>query len=148
MLDFVDYASPMPDYFDTPDDTRLVAHVLVMGEPKSKGRPRFRAGQGAYTDKGTVEAERRVRDAFLAVDVPDYRLDATFRLDVDFYLGTRRHVDLDNLVKLVKDALNGVAYTDDHLIVDERARKWHTNRDRARTELFLYVVPGDREEAA
>lgn len=145
MLDFLDYAAPMPDYFDTPDETRLVAHLVVMGDPRAKARPRV-TRNGTFTPKGTVDAEARVRAAFETLNLPDYRLDATFRIDVDFYLGTRRHVDLDNLVKLVKDALNGVAYTDDHLVVDERARKWHTTRDRARTELFLYLIPGDREE--
>jgi len=144
VISFPDYASPMPEMFDAPDDTRLVAHVTVMGEPKAKGRPRFKVGQGAYTDPATRSAEGRVRAAFEAVDHPDYPKGGTFRLDVDFYLGTRRHVDVDNLMKLVKDALNGVAYEDDWRVFDERGRKWHT--DNPRTELFLYLIPGDREE--
>lgn len=144
MISFPDYASPMPPFFDTPDESRLVAHVTVMGEPKAKSRPRFRAGQGAYSDGKTVAAEARVRAAFEAVDHPDYSLNGTFRLDVDFYLGTRRHVDIDNLMKLVKDALNGVAYEDDWRVFDERGRKWHS--DNPRTELFLYLIPGDRQE--
>lgn len=145
MLEFRNYAAPMPDYFDSPDQTRLVAHVIVMGEPRAKARPRV-TSRGAYTPKVTRDAEAAVRAAFEAVDLPDYPRNGIFRLDVDFYLGTRRHVDVDNLLKLVKDGLNGAAFDDDSQVYVERGRKWHTARDRARTELWLYLIPADREE--
>jgi Holliday junction resolvase RusA-like endonuclease len=103
---------------------------------------------GTFTPANTRAHTAKIRAAFQALDIPEYDKEATFRLDVHFYLGTRRHVDGDNLLKLVKDALNVVAYDDDWRVYDSRAMKWHTTRERARTEIFLYTIPKDREEAA
>jgi len=130
-----------------PTDKVLVAHLVVPGEPYSKGRPRV-TKNGTYTPANTRLQTAKVRDAFKALDLPEYDKEGTFRLDAHFYLGTRRHVDGDNLLKLVKDALNVIAYDDDHRVYDSRVKKWHTSKERARTELFLYTIPKDREEAA
>lgn len=125
----------------------LVAAFTVDGEPYSKGRPRV-TRNGTFTPKNTREHTARVRAVFKSLDLPDYDRAGIFGLDVTFYLGTHRRVDCDNLVKLVKDALNVVAYDDDHLVYVGRYEKWHTTRERARTEVQLYSIPDDREESA
>lgn len=49
--------------------------------------------------------------------------------------------DLDNLIKFVLDALNGVMYIDDHQIVSIKARKEYVTADESPcTEISLYKV--------
>jgi Holliday junction resolvase RusA-like endonuclease len=71
---------------------------------------------------------------------------ACVRMDVAFYLGTHRRVDVDNLAKAASDALNERAYDDDWRIHELRATKHYTTRDRARTEVTIYAINPDREE--
>lgn len=122
----------------------LVAELTVPGEPRAKARPRV-TRRGAYTPKTTVDYENAVRAVWDAVARPDKP--SCVRLDVAFYLGTHRRVDTDNLAKAVKDALNGRAYDDDWRVHDLRAVKFYTSRDRARTEIRVYSIDADREEA-
>lgn len=102
----------------------LVAQFEIEGEPVVKGRPRFTRNGRTYTPKTTVEAELRVAEAFKAAAggfVPE-RSDV-YALHVLFEMGTLRRKDIDNLLKLVMDALNGVAWVDDHQVVEVLARK-------------------------
>ena len=46
--------------------------------------------------------------------------------------------DLDNVAKLIFDALNGVAWYDDNAIVDTQVRKFYS--DTPRVEVFIRVV--------
>lgn len=125
----------------------LVAHVVIPGDPYTQARARV-TRYSTYTPKNTKNHTDKVRAEFIATEVADYPLDATFRLDTHFYLGTRRRADNTNLTKLVEDALNKVAYEDDWRIYSSRIEKFHTTKARARTELFLYTIDPDREEAA
>ncbi len=121
-----------------------VATLTIPGEPIAKGRPRHMKGGHTYTPKSTREFEARVRAAWDAEPRPD--MPACVRLDVAFYLGTHRRVDVDNLVKAIGDALNARAYDDDWRIHDLRASKHYTSRDRARTEVTIHAINPDREE--
>lgn len=113
----------------------------VMGEPMSKSRPRFNPKTGrAYTPERTREAERAVRDAYEA-NAGDYQFLNGVGIELRFFLGTRRVKDTDNLTKLVKDALNNVAYPDDAAVSVEGAVRYFTTRERARTEVLLFHVP-------
>ena len=107
--------------------------------PKSKERPRTPRGGGrSYTPRATLEAEKAIREQWPS-DVPP--IEGQCRVDIGF---TRDEVifeieelpprdtkgkgnrDLDNVTKLVTDALNGVAYLDDKQIVDLRG-EWLAN---------------------
>jgi len=92
----------------------------VRGEPLPKERPRVLRGH-TYTPRRTLEAERGVREAASLAGVRPRR--GPVMLSVVFYRSTRRRVDLDNLVKLVQDALNGYAWEDDSQIEALSARK-------------------------
>src|SRR5690606_37651380 len=110
IVTFTPYNHAMPDYYAGVNaERRVVARLTVMGEPKAKERPRAQpGGKGrSYTPKATRDAETIIQNAWDALTLPDYPTAGTFRIDVCCYLGTRRHVDGDNLLKLVKDALNG-----------------------------------------
>lgn len=123
----------------------LIATLTISGEPRAKARPRHMKGGHSYTPKGTREFEALVAATWDEGPRPD--MPACVRLDVDFFLGTHRRVDVDNLVKAIADGLNGRAYDDDWRIHDMRARKFYTSRDRARTEVRVYAIHGDRDEA-
>jgi Holliday junction resolvase RusA-like endonuclease len=114
-------------------------HIVVAGEAKGKDRPLFNRKTGvAYTKAGTVTAEREIRQAWRECGEPrmpdDVALEVVinvfvtrpkghFKKNVELSTEGLRHPiprnrkpDLDNVCKLVLDALNKQAYRDDVLI--------------------------------
>jgi Holliday junction resolvase RusA-like endonuclease len=70
--------------------------------------------------------------------------DEPVELTVTFYRGDRVGCDLDNLVKLVSDGLNKLAFTDDKLVerLDARLHRatpaeWRRRADEPRTEVSV-----------
>ena len=114
---------------------------VVDGEPIAKGRARSTRSGHHYTPKKTQEAEAHVRYiAQSTIGLSGYVVekDVPLAMSCCFMLtkpksgpnskradgeGCTKKPDLDNLVKLVKDALNGVAYDDDSAIVKLTAEK-------------------------
>lgn len=89
-----------------------VFDFTVPGDPVPKARPRvFRSN--TVTPARTLVAEDRVLQAFVRKYGYPEPLQGPVRLSCWFYMGSRRRKDFDNLVKLVTDALNGVAFADD-----------------------------------
>jgi len=105
-------------------------------QPVAKGRPRFTTRgkfAKAYTDAKTRDAE----DNFTAQSVrfkPETPLEGPIKLTLVFasikpkskpkkvkYWTTRP--DLDNFVKLVKDALNKIFWKDDSQVIEINAKK-------------------------
>ena len=91
-----------------------------------KQRPRMTKGGHVYTPKETEEAEQLIRgewlkqhgDKYAAHEGPIY-LDVTTRRELA-KSNPKRNAgmsDFDNVLKLVCDALNGIAYQDDKQIV-------------------------------
>lgn len=133
----------------------------VLGTPTGKGRPRFNRQSGrTYTPAKTEAAEGDVRGAFLAqVGFPTgltgplvmyvdayfarpgghYKRDGTFSAEGKRQPYPAKRPDADNLVKLVCDALEGLAYRNDAQIVDVSVRKrWLVGReDVERTVVFI-----------
>jgi len=58
-------------------------------------------------------------------------------VDITFYNGNRRRRDLDNMAKLVLDALNKEAYEDDVQVIELTVRKIQTERGKARSIITL-----------
>jgi Holliday junction resolvase RusA-like endonuclease len=126
------------------DPMQRVAEFTVYGEPISKSRARFTnrgSKSHSYTPERTREGERLMREAFLEV-APDHEPDSEFAYSVRalFYNGTRQRRDVDNMLKLVLDALNGHAWTDDTQVVEVSARKILVPKGEARTEVAIYEV--------
>jgi Holliday junction resolvase RusA-like endonuclease len=118
----------------------------IPGAPQSKGRPRFaRVGKfvRTYTPEKTAAAEHT-----LVARAMEFRPEKPFgcplRLSVQFMMpipeswpkkrkflaeaGAMPHVgkpDLDNLIKLLKDALNGVFWIDDKQVFSIQASKYY-----------------------
>lgn len=111
---------------------------MLRGEPIPKGRPRSKAGQPAYTPKRTRDAERMVRLRFEALYPGFTPLTGRLKFEAEFHRSTARHVDTDNLLKLVTDALNRVAFTDDEQIEDVHGRRVYGAGNQARTVVRVY----------
>jgi Holliday junction resolvase RusA-like endonuclease len=59
-------------------------------------------------------------------------------VELSFFQGTRARKDVDNLVKLVLDSLNGVAYEDDVHVNVVLARRVYVTKDRARSVIRIF----------
>lgn len=110
---------------------RTIGRLQVDGEPQPKQRPRcVFAGKHprAITPPATVAAEREIAEKYKEQNRGAVR-EAAFGLCVEMHFFSRysaavrpdRMPDLDNLVKLVSDALNGVAWVDDKQVDEIRA---------------------------
>jgi Holliday junction resolvase RusA-like endonuclease len=116
----------------------------VAGEPKSKGRPRFSKHGHAYTPKTTRDAEAVVLQAWQ--DSGGQKLNGPVVMECVFYLGSKRRKDLDNVGKLVMDALNKHAFDDDDQVVRIVWGKVFTSPDEARSVVRVYQFMGDGYE--
>lgn len=118
--------------------------LWVSTRPVAKGRPRVGLRGHVYTPTATKQAEYEIRQAWLA-KFGDGPYDGDLDVEIGAYLprpkfhwGTGKNAgllkdsaraypggkpDLDNLLKLVVDALNGLAFIDDGQIVQARAYK-------------------------
>ena len=117
----------------------------IPGPPASKERPRFANGR-AYTPATTRDAEKKVRECFeAALRTNQLSKSPVFNdficLEVKFVLKDKRRRDLDNMVKLVQDALNKVAYEDDWQIHEINTDKSYASPGvEPFTEVRLYGV--------
>ncbi len=111
--------------------------LTIYGHPVPKARARtVRTKSGrtvSYTPAKTESWEDSIRAQALQYR-PEQLMDGPLALEATFYLlrpkSKPKRVkypatkpDLDNLIKSVKDALEGIIYTNDSRIVDEVARK-------------------------
>lgn len=114
----------------------------VPGEPMSKQRPRFSPKSGhAYTPKQTRDAESDVRNAYVTAS-GGKMFTSHVGLEIQFFMGTKRRKDVDNLVKTVLDALNKVAFDDDYLVHVLGAVKFYSTPKLARTVVRIYPIDG------
>jgi crossover junction endodeoxyribonuclease RusA len=97
--------------------------VTIPGEPVPKGRPRFNPRSGrAVTPERTVSAESIVAwHVKEAAQQQGFVLPFQGNVYLSLGFGSKaqpgKEPDIDNLIKLVFDALNGVAYLDDKQVV-------------------------------
>ena len=67
---------------------------------------------------------------------------ATYGLSCRFVTGNRRRVDVDNLLKLVCDGLNGIAWLDDSQVWEVSCAR-EVDREAPRTEIVVYITEED-----
>lgn len=122
----------------------------ILGEPRGKQRPRVTKGGIAYTPKETVQYENLVRLEYRR-QCNDFKFEDGTPLDarITAYYGIPKSVskkkrqamldhkirpmkkpDLDNVVKLVLDSINSIAYRDDVQVVDCQVRKFYSENPR------------------
>lgn len=119
---------------------------LIPGKPIGKGRPRFYRGR-AVTPYETREYEVYTALLFLRASGNKMFEDKqTLRICIDAYYPIPKSItkkkraeietgvllpsckpDIDNVVKIILDALNGVAYHDDSQVVEIHASKHYAD---------------------
>jgi len=126
---------------------QLLIEFTVPGPPAPKKRARRSLYGSHYTPHETREAEERVRSHARSAWAGRYLKTTKHRiaLQVVFWLPNKRRCDLDNLLKLVTDAMNGVTYDDDSQIDSLDIQRAYST-DNPRTEVSLYSLSGGRLE--
>lgn len=133
----------------------------ILGEPKAKGRPRFKnmgKYMGTYTPKDTINYENLVKlsyqnecigminkDTMIIADIKAYftipsSTSKKKRCDmIQEFVRPIKKPDLDNIAKIILDSLNGIAYYDDSQIVKLTVEKYYSENPRVEVELLEYV---------
>lgn len=129
------------------------AHIVIPGKPIAKKRPRFYhrgAHFGAYncqmTEEGRWIIEAKQATISFADEGTPIALKCWFYFDFPKSMSAKKRAgavytkkpDLDNLVKFVKDCLNGVAWKDDSQVVSLMSKKLYDfDGIGARTEIII-----------
>lgn len=127
--------------------------LTIDGAPVAKGRPRL-GRYGTYTPKKTQEYEEYVKMCWVAKYGSIQPSEQPLEMNIVFYMpipksyskkqraemlnGRIKHTkkpDIDNLIKSVLDALNGLAYADDSQIIKVTAVKRYA--ETGSTELTI-----------
>jgi Holliday junction resolvase RusA-like endonuclease len=137
-------------------DEMRTLKFIIPGEPKGKGRPRFiKTTGGTYTPKDTASYENLVKVCFMEAKPKDWVVnDQMCSMCIRVYFGIPKSTskkkrkdmmvheirptkkpDLDNIIKIISDALNGIAYKDDSQIVGCYISKWYSNEPRVEVEI-------------
>lgn len=147
----------------------MEVNFTVYGEPQGKGRPRFMAYKDqktgktygkAHTPDKTVAYENLVRveyerqcgelrfpdDAMLDMrikayySIPKSKSKKIKALMLEGLIRPTKKPDMDNVVKVIADSLNRIAYRDDTQIVDCQCRKFYSNIPRVEVKI-LQIEP-------
>jgi len=120
---------------------RVIARFTVDGEPVPKPRHQYTSrGKGhAYNPKKASAAEALVALAFRqSAPGHEIRNDVTYGVSAVFFASTHQRRDVDNLIKLICDGLNGVAWADDVQVEEVSGRRGYDKN--ARTEVMIYEL--------
>lgn len=128
----------------------------VYGQPIAKGRPRL-GKWGTYTPEKTINYENLVKMSYLEEHKGKELLKGELSMIINFYFaipkstskknrklmneGKIRHnkkPDIDNCIKSITDALNGIAYKDDSQIVQVKACKLYS--EEPKTEVVIESI--------
>lgn len=128
--------------------------LLIPGKPMGKQRPRFMRKTGiTYTPKETINYETLVQQLYIS-EFKNLRFEGPLKMNIAAYfeipkskskkvhermlagyeLPTKKP-DMDNIIKIVADALNGIAYHDDSQIVQCKVEKFYTMNPRVEVEI-------------
>lgn len=119
--------------------------IFIPGKPQGKGRPRFYHGH-VVTPENTRTYEQiiamlwkceryGVSDKPIAVEITAFYLvpkSWSKKKQAAVYAGEIKPTvkpDIDNIVKIVLDGLNGVAFTDDKQVIEIQAQKCYVFDD-------------------
>lgn len=127
---------------------------IIPGTPVAKGRPRLGRGGVTYTPSKTKNYENLVKLAYQS-QVKGKPIDEAVSIKVNLYfpipksytkkkkaeivkgaLKFTKRPDLDNCLKSICDALNGLAYKDDSQIYKATITKDYDENPRAEVEIM------------
>ena len=143
----------------------MEVNLTIPGEPKGKGRPRFsRVGAHVrtYTPEATASYENLIKVAYMTLVNFKFPDDTPLRIEIDAYFAIPKSVskknrelmlsdslrplkkpDNDNILKVVCDALNGIAYRDDVQIAETDVRKYYSDNPRIEVRIGEIVRKND-----
>lgn len=122
------------------DPAQIILSMVHEGEPMGKARPRFnRRTRMVYTPKATAAREQAL--ALLAKGQLRASPPSAFAVGVRvvFHVRARGRADLDNMLKLVLDGLNKIAWRDDRQVCEVMAWK-QLHSAQPRTEIAVYAL--------
>lgn len=117
---------------------------IVPGKPQAKQRPRHTRGGHTYTPKETKLYEQKVRQCYQE-QCPNTWINGPITLSVIASFlppkSRKRHYptikpDIDNIVKGISDALNGVAFEDDCQVIRLYAIKEYANVEQVKVTIL------------
>lgn len=131
-------------------------YFTVVGDPHGKGRPRYTKAGHAYTDPNTREYEKRVAAEYEkycgSYEFPE---DSALNISVTaFYkipksaskakraamqsgeIRPKKRPDIDNVIKIVLDGLQGIAYKDDKNITNVTGTKLYSSIPRVEVKIW------------
>lgn len=132
----------------------------VEGQPQGKARPRFsRRSRSVYTPRKTVAYEDLVAKCYHDAGGKLYPDDCYIRISVNAFFGIPKSYskkkrmqcindeirptkkpDIDNILKVILDALNGVAYEDDRQVVYVRCHKYYADSEMGHVDIEIAEV--------
>jgi Holliday junction resolvase RusA-like endonuclease len=123
-------------------------NVTVEGEPKAQESPSISKTSGrtvVYDPSSKLKKKfaAAVKHALTEVgedDFPFFPKRKKLRLTVRFYLKSNRK-DLDNMLKFLGDAIEGLAYPNDKEIFETISKKIVNRMDPERTIFWLQSIP-------
>lgn len=124
--------------------------ITILMKAVGKGRPRMTRAGHMYTPKETRDAEAKIR-YLVAKEKPEMLLGPVFvdlRIEIKRgkktgdYPDSKPHYDADNVLKLVTDSLNGVAYKDDVQICSIKCEKYYGPED------LISITIGDLDKVS
>ena len=122
----------------------------VEGKPIPKGRPRFTKSGHVYTPGQTLTFENAVKRKAAGVMLTRQPFKGPVWVQVEAVMAPPKKLtrdypsvrpDLDNIVKAVTDALNGICFDDDAQIISLRAWKIYGDRPETRVTVGPVLVP-------
>lgn len=135
----------------------MVVRFIVPGEPTGKGRPKFSTQGGfarAITPLKTVSYETFVKFEYdrqsnfhfgsspIAMkitafySIPKSVTKKSHGLMLDGTIKPTKKPDLDNVIKIIADSLNGIAYKDDSQIASVVSTKQYADIPRVEVEIW------------
>lgn len=138
----------------------MILKFKIPGKAAGKGRPRV-TRHGTYTPKNTVQYMNAVRSAYgdryyfgdtpvfmhvvsyFAIPKSTTKKQLNTIIENGYYYPHKP--DGDNILKAIKDALNGIAYPDDAWVVSEHIDRMYAKPgENPRTEVTIYDIKGGK----
>lgn len=127
---------------------------IVPGQPQGKLRARW-SPHGTHTPQKTVNYETYIKEMFV-ISYPDFvPLEGALTINISAWvmipkatskkkrrlmeeriLRPTKRPDFDNIIKVVADALESLAYKNDNQIVTSVFHKWFSERPRLEIEVY------------
>jgi len=142
-------------------------YIVVPGEPRGKGRPRFaRRGNfvSTYTPDATAEYEHKIQVcAKEAGAIAEEDCAVVIKLQAGFTIPKSKpkwwkeavekgvipkvsKPDIDNIVKIVLDALNGIAFKDDSQVIAVSCEKFYSVDPMLTIHISYHDFPAKKKD--